>query len=74
MTSATILTTKEAIEAVRKANPGRRLTEPMLRGAIRCERIEPPITKGRSYLWTPDDVVRIARAFRLRAPAIEAPQ
>jgi len=62
-------TTKQVLSALRRANPERRVTEDLIRSAIRREVVAAPQLVAGRFLWTPDDVARLADALALWRPA-----
>jgi hypothetical protein len=63
-----LLTTRQVLYALRRANPRARLTDDRIRSALRRERCPPPTILGGRFLWSPSDIDALAGALGLRAP------
>ena len=60
--------THEALDLLRGANPGARITEDQIRHALRRgDLLRPRVVAGR-YIWAPQDLERLAAALGLRPP------
>ncbi len=69
-----MFTTPEAVRLLKAANPSRPVSEDRVRHALRSGTATAPPRVGRALVWRAEDLVRLAEALGLRAPAIEAPQ
>ena len=68
-----MITTRDVIRALRRANPEAHVTDDRVRSAIRRERCSAPQVVAGRYLWSADDMRSLAAALGLRAPNL-APQ
>ncbi len=69
MQTAHLLSTRDTVAALRAANPGRAVSEDLIRAAIRKDLIKAPAVISGSYVWTGEEVSRLAQVLGLRSPS-----
>lgn len=60
--------TAEILRLLRAANPGRHVTEDLVRACLRRGDVAPPCLFAGRYAWAPSDVQALAAALRLHFP------
>ena len=60
-------TTRQVLASLAEANPGKPVTEDKLRSVLRRGEMPPPTLFAGRYLWTTDDLARLAACLKLHA-------
>lgn len=63
-----MFSTRSVLELLRRANPGRAVTEDLLRSAVRRDRFAPPPRLSGRFVWSFEDIHRLAVALGLKTP------
>lgn len=67
-----MFSTRRVLDLLRAANPERRVSEDQIRSALRRERLAAPASFAGRFIWSPDDVKRLAMALAVRMPEVWA--
>ena len=65
-----MFSTRSVLELLRRANPGRAVTEDLLRSAVRRDRFAPPPRLSGRFIWSLADIRRLAEALGLTGPNV----
>ena len=65
-----MFSTREALDALRRANPQGHISEERVRRALRTGRISPPSTVAGRFVWSRQDLVALAEALDVQPPVL----